>query len=146
MSGTPGHRVGDTNAPRAASPADRDRRETTVLHVDDDQRMTDTAATFVERELDGVTVVTATSATDGLARAAAGDFDCVVSDLRMPGMDGDEFLRALAPAGVPVVLFTTCDRAAVAAAGCAGYVTAVVRKSGGNGGFRALAGQVRALL
>lgn len=146
MSESCGRRPGGTDADRSAPAVDGDRRGATVLHVDDDPGVADTAASFVERGVDGATVVTTTSATDGLARVAAGNVDCIVTDLRMPGMDGAQFLRALAPAGVPVVLFTSCGWAEVRAAGCAGHATAHVRKAGGREGFQALARRVRALL
>jgi two-component system CheB/CheR fusion protein len=45
-------------------------------------------------ELEGAEVVTATSAQEGLAVLEANQFDVVISDISMPGMDGYAFLEA----------------------------------------------------
>jgi CheY-like chemotaxis protein len=60
----------------------------TVLHVDEDQDFTGITRTFLERENDRFTVETAPSADEGLDILADRPPDCVVSDYKMPGMDG----------------------------------------------------------
>lgn len=120
----------------------------TVLHVDDDPLVTDLVADFLERSGDDVTVITETDATVGVARVAAEDVDCVVSDLEMPGMDGLALVRTLANAHseVPVVLFTSrawrdvADRAGVE------HMTGYVQKGGDPRQLEELAVHVRATL
>ena len=78
----------------------------TVLLIDDDASL----RRVVEYNLreDGFTVVTATSGEEGLAAFQAQPADLVLSDVRMPGIDGVQLLgriKALAPE-VPVVLLT----------------------------------------
>jgi len=79
-----------------------------VLHVDDDPEFLDLAATYLERQDGGFTIETAPGADAGLDCLAAGEFDCVISDYEMPGMNGIDFLRAVREdyPDLPFVLFT----------------------------------------
>ncbi|MFO7767507.1 MAG: sigma-54 dependent transcriptional regulator [bacterium] len=62
-----------------------------ILVVDDEARM----AALIRRELEdeGYDVVTASDGEAALEQVAAGELDLVVTDLKMPGMDGIELLR-----------------------------------------------------
>jgi CheY-like chemotaxis protein len=77
-----------------------------ILIVDDDQRMTRTLADIMA--LSGYDVTEAWSGEEAVEKVRAETFDCVVSDIRMPEMDGVELhrqLREIQP-GLPVVLMT----------------------------------------
>lgn len=63
-----------------------------VLVVDDEPEVAELVATFIERADDRVTVRTETDAEAGLDAVRADEFDCVVSDYHMPGMDGLDLL------------------------------------------------------
>lgn len=64
-----------------------------ILLIDDEQ---DFLAVMSERmEARNMKVSTASSAREGLAKAAAGSFDAVILDLMMPEMDGIEALKML---------------------------------------------------
>jgi two-component system, chemotaxis family, CheB/CheR fusion protein len=65
----------------------------TVLAVDDDEDNTSLLRHLLE--LSGARVLTANSGPTALALAANSDFDIVLSDISMPGMDGFEFVRRL---------------------------------------------------
>ncbi|TGQ45861.1 response regulator [Mesorhizobium sp. M00.F.Ca.ET.216.01.1.1] len=67
-----------------------------LLIVEDDESVRTLAARALERA--GHTVAIAADGAQGLAliRAAQGSFDLVVSDIRMPEMDGIEMARAAA--------------------------------------------------
>ncbi len=75
-------------------------------------------------------VLSAEDGAEGLALAASGDFDLVLLDIQLPGMDGYEVARALRQNarldGIPIVAVTsyamTGDRERVLAAGCEGYI------------------------
>lgn len=56
----------------------------------------------------GAEVVAATSAEDAIMLAGARDFDVLVSDISLPGMDGLEMLRYLRASGVaaPAIALT----------------------------------------
>lgn len=64
-----------------------------VLAVDDDEDTTALLRSLLE--MSGATVITANSGEEALEVAAKSDFDVVVSDISMPGMDGFDFVRRL---------------------------------------------------
>jgi DNA-binding NtrC family response regulator len=63
-----------------------------VLVVDDEQDILDSLRTYLEGEL-AVDVVPASSGQEGLGILAAQRVDLILSDFRMPVMDGITFLR-----------------------------------------------------
>ena len=65
----------------------------TVLAVDDDEDTTSLLRCLIE--MSGGTVITANSGAEALELAKDSEFDIVVSDISMPGMDGFEFVRKL---------------------------------------------------
>jgi len=77
-----------------------------ILIVDDDHRMTRTLADILS--LSGHEVVEAWSGPDALEKVRTADFDCVLTDIKMPDMNGVELHRELRAAqpGLPVVLMT----------------------------------------
>jgi DNA-binding NtrC family response regulator len=64
-----------------------------VLLIDDEQDFLDVMSERMEAR--SIDVSTASSAREGLEKAAAGSFDIVILDLMMPEMDGIETLRIL---------------------------------------------------
>lgn len=69
----------------------RARNSRTLLLVDDEEGILASLKRLLRR--DGYSVVTADSAAQGLQRLAEVEVDVIVSDQRMPGMTGVEFLR-----------------------------------------------------
>ena len=65
----------------------------TVLVVDDDPVIVNLLR--VNFEIEGYTVLTATTGEAGLAQARSGGPDVIVLDVMMPGMDGIEVARRL---------------------------------------------------
>ena len=65
-------------------------------------------------EMEGALVASAASAVDALEVAREKDFDVVLSDISMPGMDGFEFVRRLRELArqknVPVIALTGFGR------------------------------------
>ncbi len=83
----------------------RMHRTRTLLLVDDEDNIVSSLKRLLRR--DGYHIITATSAAEGLLRLAEHEVDVIVSDQRMPGMTGVEFLRrakALYPHTVRMVL------------------------------------------
>jgi two-component system, NtrC family, response regulator HydG len=77
-----------------------------ILIVDDDQRMTSTLSDILSTA--GYSTDQASSAILALEKIKEKDFDCILTDFRMPGMDGvafHKFLHKEKP-GLPVVLMT----------------------------------------
>ena len=59
-----------------------------VLIVDDDSALLEALPEALRLRMSGVTVDTADSAAAALDRIAAHDYDAIVTDIKMPGMDG----------------------------------------------------------
>lgn len=77
-----------------------------ILIVDDDQRMTHTLADILG--VSGYEAVEAGSALQALEKVRQESFDCVLTDIRMPHMDGVAFNQAISKEqpGLPVILMT----------------------------------------
>jgi DNA-binding NtrC family response regulator len=79
-----------------------------VLIVDDDPALLEALPEALQLRMDGVTVDTADSAAAALERIAARDYNAIVTDIKMPGMDGFALLaeiRARRP-DTPTLLIT----------------------------------------
>jgi two-component system CheB/CheR fusion protein len=97
---SPSHEVGILNRMR-------------ILVVDDSPDTLEMLCQLLE--IEGAEVASAASGTDALEIARKKDFDVVLSDISMPGMDGFEFVRGLRAIGrqefVPVIALTGFGRA-----------------------------------
>ena len=78
-----------------------------VLYVDDEPALLDLTRLFLEK-IGGFSVDCALSGSEALDRIAAGQYDAVVSDFQMPGMDGIMLLKKVREArpALPFILFT----------------------------------------
>jgi PAS domain S-box-containing protein len=101
-----------------------------ILHVDDDPGFSAATQERLEREHDGLTVHTETSASDGLDRLASERIDCIVSGYDMSRMDGLEFLEAVRQTDdeVPFVLLTDEGDERVASEAISAGVTEYLQK------------------
>jgi PAS domain S-box-containing protein len=115
-----------------------------VLHVDDESHFGDLVADFLEREEDRFSVVTETSAADGLERLEQNTPDCIVSDFQMPGMDGIEFLEAVREdhPELPFILFTGKGSEEVASDAISSGATDYLQKGSGTDQYKLLANRV----
>jgi len=69
--------------------------EARVLIVDDDLALLQALPEALRLRMDGVTVDTAESGAAALDRITAVDYDAIVTDIKMPGMDGLELLAEI---------------------------------------------------
>lgn len=79
-----------------------------VLIVDDDRALLEALSDALELRMRSLSVETTDSAPDALARLRESDYDAIVADIKMPGMDGIELLgriRELRP-DTPTLLIT----------------------------------------
>lgn len=117
-----------------------------VLVVDEDEDILELTETFLERESDAIDVTTEKRPPEAAKQAGNGDFDCVVTDLRMPEMDGIELcqqLREQQP-NLPVFLFTAADSADIDAEDGSSELTGVVQKGTGTDHYTDLAEKIEA--
>jgi two-component system sensor histidine kinase/response regulator len=79
-----------------------------VLIVDDDQALLEALPEAMRLRMGGVTVETADSAAAALERMADRDYDAIVTDIRMPGMDGLKLLEEIRTRrpGTPTLIIT----------------------------------------
>jgi len=82
------------------------KRQPTVLVVDDEQIVLDSVRKLLRKE--PFELSTARSAAEGLERLEAGGIQVVLTDLKMPGMDGLEFTKQIKGRWptIPVVMVT----------------------------------------
>ncbi|WP_276271338.1 response regulator [Haloarcula litorea] len=118
--------------------------EVRVLHVDDNPQICDLVETFLERNGDDFTVVTAHSAVEALDRLTDGEFDCVVSDYQMPNTDGLELLEIVRERypDMPFILFTGQGSEEIASEAIAAGVTDYMQKETGTDQYEVLANRV----
>lgn len=100
-----------------------------ILTVDDSASIRVTIKIALEGA--GYTVAEAENGVDGIAKANAGNFDLIITDLNMPVMDGltmiEELRKLPAHAGVPIIFLTTESdegmKQRAKAAGATGWLT-----------------------
>lgn len=104
------------------------KRPPLVLLVDDDPHMVRTLELILK--LRGYEVLVAHSGEEALALAKSRAINCVVSDIRMPGMDGVELYRAIKArrTNTPVVLMTAYSADALVDQGLEEGAAAVLTK------------------
>jgi two-component system, OmpR family, response regulator CpxR len=79
--------------------------ELPILLIDDDEELGVLLSRFLEKE--GFTIETRLDGTGGLERALHGEYQAVILDVMMPGMNGFDVLRELRrSSNVPVVMLT----------------------------------------
>jgi signal transduction histidine kinase len=68
---------------------------TQILIVDDDPALLQALPETLHLRMEGLKVDTAESATAALEQIASTDYDAIITDIKMPGMDGLELLRKI---------------------------------------------------
>ncbi len=87
-----------------------------ILIVDDEEIVLKQAKAFLEKERDELSVECKSSSEEALDRLEGEDFDAIVSDYKMPGMDGLELLQTIRKRGdeTPFIMFTGKGREEIA--------------------------------
>ena len=116
-----------------------------VLLVDDEPEFAELTEMKLEQLVSDFTVETATGAKEGLERLRDGRFDCIVSDYRMPELDGLEFLKAVRNEDltIPFILFTGEGSEVVASEAIHAGVSEYLQKGRGTERFELLANRIR---
>jgi len=116
----------------------------TVLIVDDEPGMADVIGDILENRHD-MTAITATNAPDAFTVLESVEVDCIVSDYRMPAIDGLDFLEAVRDdhPDLPFILFTNKGSEEVASEAITHDVNAYVPKGTGTEQYDRLAQHIR---
>lgn len=132
-------------ASKRAKRDDIEHNETKILVVDDDRGITDVVETYLESNYDSLSVKTATNIEDASTHLRENPIDCIVSDLKMPGTSGLDFLKSVRKEDpeIPFLLFTGEGNEAVAGEAVNNDVTGYVLKSDDPNQFDDLAQQIR---
>jgi PAS domain S-box-containing protein len=69
--------------------------EARILIVDDDTALLEALPRALKLRLDGIQIDTSDDAAEALGRIGEVDYDAIVSDIKMPGLDGLEVLREI---------------------------------------------------
>ncbi|ACL16839.1 PocR ligand-binding domain-containing protein [Methanosphaerula palustris] len=103
----------------------------TVLLIDDEPAILDVTRLFLERT-GAFCVETTSSGSEALEKFDSTNYDVIISDYEMPGMNGIELLRALKSRGVdvPFIIFTGKGREVVAVEALTYGATYYLQKGG----------------
>ncbi|WP_049985860.1 ATP-binding response regulator [Halobellus rufus] len=106
--------------------------QVSVLCVDDDSQQLELTSTYLERLDSGLEVTTETDPATALERVQERPIDCIISDYKMPGMNGIELLREVREdyPNLPFILFTGTGSEKVASKAIEAGVTSYVQKGG----------------
>ncbi|WP_198665751.1 response regulator [Haloprofundus halophilus] len=103
-----------------------------VLHVDDDQQVSELTAEFLERITDSFEVRTETNPREVLHQLSTTPIDCIISDYEMPEMDGIKLLSTVREEypNMPFILFTGKGSEEIASEAIDAGVTSYIQKGG----------------
>lgn len=125
---------------------EQSKDDVTVLYVDNDPKMADATARSLAEQGEDIRVVAETSPREALARVDDERYDCVVSEYRMPQMNGLELLEAIRSRfpDMPFLLFTGHGSEEIASEAISAGVTDYLPREGRGGEeLKVLARQVR---
>ena len=119
-----------------------------ILHVDDDWRLADLTATCLEDESERFDVTISTSPTEAVSCLDSGNFDCIVSDYDMPGLNGVEFLETVRERypDLPFILFTGKGSEEIASDAISAGVSDYLQKKGGTDQYVILSNRISNLV
>lgn len=117
-----------------------------VLVVDEDEDMLELTETFLERESDEIRVTTEKHPPTAAERIESGAFDCVVSDLRMPEMNGIELCQTVREQhpDLPFFLFTGANKGDIETKDGSDELSGIVQKGTGTDHYTDLANRIEA--
>lgn len=115
-----------------------------VLYVDDEREFAETAREFLTRESDRLSITIVDQAPVGLRQFLEGQFDCIISDYEMPGLDGLELLETVREEDptMPFILYTGQGSERVASEAISAGVTDYLQKQSGSEQYELLANKI----
>lgn len=119
-----------------------------ILYVDDNVDLGETVEVWLENQQPEMSVVHESSPSDAYRRLSDEEFDCIVSDYKMPGMNGIEFLDLVHEEHptVPTILYTQQGSREIMEAAYKAGVDEFLEKGGGRDTFYRLADCIETVL
>ena len=78
-----------------------------MLHVDDEENQLEMTKIFIERNNPNIKVTSANTITEAFNLIESSEFDCIISDYKMPEMTGVEFVEKIRESSnIPFILYT----------------------------------------
>ncbi|MDY6764526.1 MAG: PAS domain S-box protein [Halobacteria archaeon] len=116
-----------------------------VLHIEDEEDFAELTAIHLERENEGINVISETDPRKGLKRLKQEDIDCIVSDYNMPELTGIDLLEAIREdyPDLPFILFTGKGGEEVASDAISAGVTDYLQKGVGTNQYKVLANRIK---
>jgi len=113
-----------------------------IIHLDDDEAQLEFAKIFLERD-EEIKITSTNSTSKALELLLSGDYDCIVSDYKMPNMNGIEFAKKVRETSdIPLVLYTGQGSEEVAEAAFAVGIDDYVRKENDPSHYQVLAKRI----
>ena len=113
-----------------------------VLHLDDDETQLEFAKIFLEKDKE-IKIKSISSPLEALELLRRGDYDCIISDYKMPEMDGIKFAKKVRKKrNTPIIIYTGQGSEEVAEAAFAAGIDDYVRKENNPKHYKVLAKRV----
>ncbi len=117
-----------------------------VLHLDDDEVQLEYAKLFLEEDKE-IKITSTNSPSKALELLLIGDYDCIVSDYKMPEMDGIAFAKKVRETSdIPFILYTGQGSEEVAEQAFAAGVDDYIRKENHPAHYRVLAKRIASVV
>lgn len=111
-----------------------------ILHVDDDEDVLTFTKIYLEDEIPNSIILSVKSPKEALDRLETDEFDCLISDYQMPGMDGIQLAQIIRnKLDIPIILYTGQGSEEVAEKGFSVGINDYMRKEFDPSHYRVLA-------
>lgn len=116
-----------------------------ILHVDDESDLQVMAKRILQILDPALNIESASSPSEALEKIKNNEYDCIVSDYQMPGMDGVELARRIREfSDIPIILFTGKGSEEVASKAFSVGVNDYIRKEMDPSNYEVLVKRIRA--
>lgn len=121
-----------------------DEKEIFVLHVDDDPEYLELTQKFIHHKNSYIEITSESNPVQGLEKLKNNSFDCIVSDFKMPEMNGIELFKKIREKNdnIPFILFTNIKFSEIKNKPILKEVTDYIQKKGDSKQFKILTNRI----
>jgi signal transduction histidine kinase/FixJ family two-component response regulator len=129
------------------NPSHRQADVVRVLHLDDEEDHLTLTKMFLEREDPSIQVTSASSPIEALNLIQSQDFDCIISDYRMPKINGIEFAKIVKETtSTPFIIYTGHGSEEIAEAAFSAGVDDYIRKEFDPSHYKVLLKRIKSVV